>query len=148
MVATSGEFLLDAAPSRLDQFLEFARRNPTVIIGSTILLTMAAVALLAPYLTPDPRELNPINRLLPPSSEYWFGTDNLGRSVFDRTVHGTRISLVVGLSVAFLSSVVWSFSCAFRFVFWLASLSGRKAWEPGASSAAELEPAEGVTESP
>ncbi len=104
MVATSGDFLLDTAPSRLDRFLEFARRNPTVMIGTTILLAMAAVALLAPYLTPDPRELNPINRLKPPSWEYWFGTDNLGRSVFDRTVHGTRISLAVGLSVAILST--------------------------------------------
>jgi peptide/nickel transport system permease protein len=41
--------------------------------------------------------------LQPPSAEYWFGTDNLGRDVFARTVYGARASLLVGLSVAVVS---------------------------------------------
>ena len=72
----------------------------------TILSFMGVVALLAPYLVDDPRSLNPIERLKPPSAEHWFGTDHLGRSVFDRTVYGTRISMAVGLSVAVLSTVI------------------------------------------
>jgi peptide/nickel transport system permease protein len=48
----------------------------------------------------------PANRLRPPSAEHWFGTDNLGRDVFARTVYGARISLLVGLSVAGVSVVL------------------------------------------
>ena len=44
--------------------------------------------------------MKPINRLKPPSAANWFGTDQLGRDVFARTVYGARISLMVGLSVA------------------------------------------------
>lgn len=106
MAVATGDIALTGERSRLDRFLEFARRNPTIIIGMTILGFMGVVALLAPYLVDDPRSLNPIERLKPPSAEHWFGTDHLGRSVFDRTVYGTRISMAVGLSVAVLSTVI------------------------------------------
>ncbi len=106
MAVATGDIALTGEQSRFDRFLEFARRNPTIIIGMAILIFMGIVALLAPYLVNDPRTLNPINRLKPPSAEFWFGTDHLGRSVFDRTVYGTRISMAVGLSVAILSTVI------------------------------------------
>jgi peptide/nickel transport system permease protein len=48
----------------------------------------------------------PANRLKPPSAEFWFGTDPLGRDVFARSVYGARISLIVGLSVAVLSVTI------------------------------------------
>src|SRR5262249_39637818 len=82
----------------------FARRNPTVIIGSVLLLSIVLVAIFAPLIAPgDPQTLNPIKRLRPPSREYWFGTDMYGRDVFTRTIHGSRISLVVGSLVALAS---------------------------------------------
>ena len=87
----------------------FARRNPTIIAGLSVLAALGLLAVMAPYVTDDPRLLNPINRLKPPSATEWFGTDNLGRSVFDRTLHGSRISLVVGLSVAFASTAIGLF---------------------------------------
>ncbi|MGH6905522.1 MAG: ABC transporter permease, partial [Geminicoccaceae bacterium] len=79
---------------------EFVRRNPTIVAGGAILVFMAAVALAAPWIAGNPITFDPIDRLRPPSAEFWFGTDNLGRDVYARTVYGARISLIVGLLVA------------------------------------------------
>ena len=106
MVATSSEFVIERPQGWLGRVLEFARRNPTVVIGTSILALMAAVAVFAPWLATDPLYLNPINRLKPPSQEFWFGTDHLGRDVYARTVFGTRISLTVGLAVAIFSTAI------------------------------------------
>jgi peptide/nickel transport system permease protein len=84
----------------------FARRNPTIVIGAVILLAMALIAVLAPFIAGDPRFINPVDRLKPPSAEYYFGTDHLGRDVFARSVYGARISLVVGVVVALLSVII------------------------------------------
>ncbi|MER9677120.1 ABC transporter permease [Mesorhizobium sp. M0208] len=48
--------------------------------------------------------MDPFFRLQPPSDEHWFGTDNLGRDVFARTIFGARISLLVGLISALLAA--------------------------------------------
>ncbi len=85
---------------------EAIRRHPTVIAGSLILMLMAAIALLAPWLgTVDPLAVSPIKRLRPPSELYWFGTDAYGRDVYSRTLYGARVSLQVGLGVAILSTI-------------------------------------------
>jgi peptide/nickel transport system permease protein len=91
-----------AVPRRAPRnaFTEFVRRNPTIAIGSTIIAFMAAVSIGAPWVAGDPVGFQPINRLQAPSAEFWFGTDNLGRDVYARTVYGGRISLLVGLLVA------------------------------------------------
>ena len=86
---------------------DVVRRHPTVVVGSALLALMVAMAVFAPYLgTVDPQALSPIRRLRPPSAQYWFGTDMLGRDVYSRVVFGARISLIVGLSVAFFSTVL------------------------------------------
>ncbi len=79
------------------------RRHPTIAVGGVLLLVVALAALLAPWITADPLLLSPADRLKPPSAEHWLGTDSLGRDVFARLVHGARISLLVGLAVAFIS---------------------------------------------
>ena len=97
-----------AAPVAQPHWLrEAMRRHPTVIAGSLILLVMAAVAVLAPYLgTSDPLAVVPVKRLRFPSELSWFGTDAYGRDVYSRTLFGARVSLAVGLGVAALSTVV------------------------------------------
>ena len=86
---------------------ETARRHPTVMIGVMLLLAMAAMALLAPYLgTVDPVAVAPVKRLRPPSELYWFGTDGYGRDVYSRTLYGARVSLTVGLSVAMFGTAL------------------------------------------
>jgi peptide/nickel transport system permease protein len=79
-------------------------RNPAVICGAVVLAFLVAVALLAPYLhTVDPEFLKPRLRLRPPSAAYWFGSDALGRDNYSRVVYGSRISLIVGVTVAALA---------------------------------------------
>ncbi len=78
-------------------------RHPSIVAGGTLLLIMILIGVLGPYFTVDPIALNPINRLKPPQADFWFGTDFLGRDTFARVVHGTRISLVIGLAVAIIS---------------------------------------------
>ena len=78
-------------------------RHPSVFWGGLLLLVMVIVAVLGPLFTVDPVALNPIKRLKPPSAEFWFGTDFLGRDVLARVIHGARVSLVVGLAVAVIA---------------------------------------------
>src|SRR5450755_1250805 len=89
------------------RFRDAFRRHPTALIGGVILICMVAIAIFAPWLgTIDPQAVAPINRLKPPSAEFWFGTDQLGRDVYSRVVFGARVSLVVGLAVAMFSTLL------------------------------------------
>lgn len=84
----------------------FALRYPGVVIGGGALIAMILVAILAPYLgTVDPTRISALARNRPPSSQYWFGTDSLGRDVYSRVIYGARVSLTVGFTVAILSAV-------------------------------------------
>ncbi|MBK8324341.1 MAG: ABC transporter permease [Betaproteobacteria bacterium] len=97
------------------------RRHPTAIAGGVTLLVMILVAVLAPWLgTVDPTDVSPIRRLKPPSAEYWFGTDMLGRDVYSRVIYGTRVSLTVGLAVAFVATLIGlAIGLVTGFVRWL-----------------------------
>jgi len=67
---------------------------------------MALVAIFAPLIgTVDPRAIALENRLKPPSSEFWFGTDALGRDLYSRVIYGARISLLVGAACALFASL-------------------------------------------
>jgi peptide/nickel transport system permease protein len=75
---------------------------------------MVIAALFAPLIAGDPMHVNPVDRLKPPNfADFFaagrmdrFGTDHLGRDVFARTVFGARISLLVGIAVAFFSTTI------------------------------------------
>ncbi|MBN8892748.1 MAG: ABC transporter permease [Rhodospirillales bacterium] len=104
MSATTLE--LAAAPGRLARLATGIRRNPTIFVGALILGCLVVLALAAPWMSGDPFKLASINRLRPPSARFWFGTDQYGRDVFARTMHGARVSLMVGLVVAGASCVL------------------------------------------
>jgi len=78
-------------------------KHRSIVWGGLLLLAMVLIALLGPLFTQDPISLNPIKRLKPPGVDGLFGTDNLGRDIFARVIYGTRVSLVVGLSVAVIT---------------------------------------------
>lgn len=83
----------------------FLRRNRSLSIGGGILIVMVLLAVAAPLYAGNPYVMTPMHRLEAPSARYWFGTDNLGRDVFARTMYGARISLLVGFSVGLAATV-------------------------------------------
>jgi peptide/nickel transport system permease protein len=96
-------------PKRRGRVMGFIYRHPTIVIGGILLAIMAFIAVFAPYLgTKDPTALAPARRTREPSALYWFGTDMLGRDVYSRVMYGSRVSLIVGFSVAFCASVIGS----------------------------------------
>jgi len=81
-----------------------ADRYGLASVGTLLLMLFLACALFAPWLAShDPTQLDLGARLLPPSHAHWFGTDELGRDVFARTLYGTRVSLTVAIAVVGLS---------------------------------------------
>jgi peptide/nickel transport system permease protein len=78
--------------------LSILLNDPGARIALLAVLALVLVALLAPVLAPfDPTAQHVADALQPPGSAYWFGTDEFGRDVFSRMVHGTRPALLVGL---------------------------------------------------
>lgn len=73
-------------------------RNRLAVVGMLLLLILALVALVGPYVTDNPRQQNVRVRLQGPSWDHWFGTDETGRDVFSRVVNGARISILSGLA--------------------------------------------------
>ncbi|MCF3594645.1 ABC transporter permease [Rhodobacteraceae bacterium LMO-12] len=83
-----------------------ALRNPSIVVGGTVLLLILILSIFAPYMgTIDPMEMSFLNRTKDPSSEYWFGTDAYGRDLYSRVLYGGRVSLLIGFSVAILATV-------------------------------------------
>jgi peptide/nickel transport system permease protein len=81
-----------------------AGRNRLAAAGCLLLMLFFMCALLAPWLAArDPAQLDLGARLLPPTHGHWFGTDELGRDVFARTLYGARVSLTVAIAVVGLS---------------------------------------------
>jgi len=84
--------------------------NRLTIVGLIIVAILVIVAILAPWIaTHDVGATNLSLRYLPPSSQYFFGTDSTGRDIFSRVVFGARISLKVGLVVVAVSAIVGTF---------------------------------------
>ncbi|MGH2560151.1 MAG: ABC transporter permease [Thermomicrobiales bacterium] len=83
--------------------------NPAALISLVVVGATVLVALLAPVLAPyDPTIVDPVVRLQRPSGERWFGTDEFGRDILSRVIYGARISLLIGISVTFVSAVLGS----------------------------------------
>ena len=96
----------DDIPFVLPRF-RWARKHPTLIAGALLLIAVAALSLLAPWIaTHDPQDMDVLARMQPASAEHWFGTDALGRDVFSRAVWGGRVSMIVGLSVGALATAL------------------------------------------
>ena len=79
---------------------QLIRRNPLATAGLVLIALFFAMALLAPWISPqDPAHIDLPSRLQNASPSHWFGTDELGRDIFSRVIYGARISMLVGVSV-------------------------------------------------
>jgi peptide/nickel transport system permease protein len=92
------------------------RRGKGALLGAGLLVVMLLAAVLAPILAPhDPLQAEVTQRLRPPvwtargTPENLLGTDQLGRDVLSRTIFGSRISLIVGITAVFISGTLGVF---------------------------------------
>jgi peptide/nickel transport system permease protein len=109
VVGTSTTINGPARPARSTnwarQVRDRLRANPVSMIGLILTIGMFGIAVAAPIIAPyDPVSLAPKNRLLPPSSMNWFGTDDGGRDIFSRVVFGARYSLLAAAVVLSLAA--------------------------------------------
>jgi peptide/nickel transport system permease protein len=81
------------------------RRNRLMVVGTGIIMFLLLVAAFAPLLaTHDPYEQILADRLQPPSTQHYFGTDSLGRDIYSRVVFGSRVTLSIAILVAAISA--------------------------------------------
>lgn len=96
--------------SELRRGLRLLARNRLTLSGLIFILVLAAVAVLAPWLAPNPAQAlgqpNVMEQLLPPAPGRWLGTDDLGRDLLSRIIYGARISLQTGTMVILLAMAV------------------------------------------
>ena len=121
MAAIAIDSLPKSVSPTWQRFRDSFRRHPTAIVGGVVLLLMILIAIFAPWLgTIDPQAVAPIRRIKPPSAEFWFGSDMLGRDVYSRVLYGARVSLTVGIAVALFSTLVGlAIGLVTGFVRWL-----------------------------
>ena len=80
------------------------RRKPLGAVGGAIALGMVLVAIFADVLAPyDFNDTALLRALQRPGATHWFGTDELGRDVYSRVIHGARVSMLVGLAATAIS---------------------------------------------
>jgi peptide/nickel transport system permease protein len=86
---------------------QFLRTSGLGRLGLALALFLLVVALAAPWLAPyDPSAQNLPSRLIGPSAHHWMGTDELGRDILSRIIFGTRVSMLVSVSVVLGAGIV------------------------------------------
>lgn len=87
-------------------FLRRLIRHPSFAIGGALFACIVALAVFADLIAPyEPNKNNFRALLMPPSAAHWFGTDGFGRDILSRVIHGTRVSLQIGVSVVVLTGL-------------------------------------------
>lgn len=81
-------------------------RNPTVFIGSSIVIFWVVIAIIAPMIAPfDPLAQNVANRLSSPNDIYRLGSDELGRDILTRVLYGARITIPAAIAVIVVDAI-------------------------------------------
>lgn len=81
--------------------------SPTGLIGTVIVALIAFAAVFAPWISPyDPDALDVLNRFSPMTASHWLGTDQLGRDLLSRLLHGATVAMEVSLSSILIALVI------------------------------------------
>ena len=98
---------LSAMKTRRWKTVRILFRNPTSIAGMFVILVMIIAAAIAPLVAPfPPSEVHIRDKVHPPSSQYWFGTDQFGRDILSRLLYGSRISLFLSIAGVLLATAI------------------------------------------
>src|SRR5690625_5940753 len=91
-------------------FYSKLQKNKAAMVGGFLILFFIVVAIIGPFITPyDPDAQIMVDKLSPPSVDYWFGTDHLGRDILSRIIHGMKITLYIGFFSVILGGTVGVF---------------------------------------
>ncbi len=105
------EVLPGIAPASRGPVMQFItrlfREKPVGAAAGVVFVLFVLCGIFAPWLAPFGfNEISPVNRLKPPSWQYPFGTDNLGRDMLSRCLYGAQLSVIIGLSAATLATII------------------------------------------
>jgi peptide/nickel transport system permease protein len=91
--------------NKTKEFFQLLFGHPMGLVGLVIIILYLSMAFFAPYLgTQDPARSGAVeNILIPPSSQFWLGTDDLARDIWSQTIYGSRISLTIGFVAALIT---------------------------------------------
>jgi peptide/nickel transport system permease protein len=93
-------------PRRPSVIVDFFRAQPIAALSLVFIVLLALASAFAYVVAPyDPLALDFANILAAPTAEHWFGTDNFGRDIFSRVLHGGRTALVIGIMSSFIGSM-------------------------------------------
>ena len=99
--------LTEISSRRRGYLARLVREKPLGAVCGSVVLLFLLVALFAGVLAPyGMNETWVGERLVRPSAQFWFGTDNLGRDVFSRVIYGARVSVIVGLAASSLGTAI------------------------------------------
>jgi peptide/nickel transport system permease protein len=94
---------------KLRTIIYLVKKSPLTMVGLFIILILLFTAIFASFIAPyEADEINPPDRLKPPSREHFCGTDPAGRDVFSRIIYGSRISIRIGVTVVSMAAVFGS----------------------------------------
>jgi peptide/nickel transport system permease protein len=104
---TTGPGAVYKVRKRRHPVLDFARQQPLGMAGLLVIVLMILAAVFAKWVAPhDPLTVDYAGLLAPPSAEHWLGTDNFGRDVFSRIIHGAQTALSIGFLASILGSTL------------------------------------------
>ena len=104
------------------------KQSPLSLVGLGIVVFLVLVAVIGPFFVPYPKDasgaVHIADKLLPPSTDHWMGTDHVGRDILTRIVVGARVSLIAGVMVIILAVAIGTVLGAIAGFFggWIESL--------------------------
>ena len=96
----------ERANSNRRKFWTIFRKNTAGVVGLIVAIIIVLAAVFAPQISRYSPWDNSFSTNLAPCAEHWFGTDDLGRDIYARTIYGTRVSIIVGLLASLTSALI------------------------------------------